>query len=281
MIFSTCQNYPAGAERSNDVAYHARDLGDALERVARFKMLCAPEEMNVLTAAGACAITVSWPHGLGEIPDALTDATMTSIVDLARSGTGEDIRPLRIERRGAARQAFSDHCKCPIRWGAEEDQFVFHAADLARPFQSYNHALLDLLDQTLQQQAAGVRASETLPDQVRWLLRRSLTAGRPELRSIARELSISERSLQRRLSEDGHSFQSLLSDVRHALACDYLLQPGFDITEVAYMLGYDDHGSFYRAFQKWEGMPPAEWRTAQTKKLAAAAAPSVRSDGMK
>ena len=46
-------------------------------------------------------------------------------------------------------------------------------------------------------------------------------------------------------------------------------------------LGYDDHGSFYRAFQKWEGMPPAEWRTAQTKKLAAAAAPSVRSDGMK
>ena len=94
-------------------------------------------------------------------------------------------------------------------------------------------------------------------------MRRSLTAGRPELRSVAQGLSISERSLQGRLSEEGQSFQSLLSDVRHAPACDYLTRPGFEISEIAYLLVYDDQGSFYRAFQKWKGKPPAEWRAAR------------------
>ncbi|MFN3661572.1 helix-turn-helix domain-containing protein [Yoonia sp.] len=250
------------------VGYHARDLRDALARVRRFKMLCAPEEMDVQTDGGTCHVTVSWPHGLAAVPMALTDATMASIINLASSGTGADIRPMRIERRGASRRAFSEHFKCPVRWHAQKDRLIFHASDLARPFQSYNHELLDLLDQSLQKQVEDLCPSTTLADQVRWLLRRSLTAGRPELHRIARDLTISERSLQRRLREEGHSFQSLLSGVRHVLACDYLLQSGLDISEVAYLLGYDDHGSFYRAFQKWEGMPPAKWRAAQAGTIA-------------
>lgn len=64
--------------------------------------------------------------------------------------------------------------------------------------------------------------------------------------------------------KNGHSFQSLLSDTRHALACEYLAQAALDIAEIAYMLGYDDHGSFYRAFQKWEAKTPSQWREDQT-----------------
>jgi AraC-like DNA-binding protein len=100
---------------------------------------------------------------------------------------------------------------------------------------------------------------------VRWHLKRALTAGRPELRSIARDMAISERSLQRRLREEGYSFQSLLSDTRHQLACEYLSEASFDISEIAYLLGYEDQGSFYRAFQKWEELTPAAWREAHLK----------------
>ena len=56
--------------------------------------------MSDAIQAGASTITVSWPYGPDSVPKALTDATMTSIVDLARAGTGDDIRPMRIERRG-------------------------------------------------------------------------------------------------------------------------------------------------------------------------------------
>ncbi|MCM5705211.1 helix-turn-helix transcriptional regulator [Larsenimonas salina] len=246
------------------VAYHARDLRDALVRVARFKKLCAPEEIKIMVSGGEATVRISWPFAVDFIPDALVDATMASILELAITGTQKQIRPKRIERRGPMHTHLEPYFKCPVHWNADQDLLTFYADDLDQPFKSYNRAMLDLLDQGLQQHIEGICTSQTLIDQVRWLLRRSLTAGRPELRSIARELAISERSLQRKLNENGQSFQSLLADVRHDLACEYLIQPEYEISEIAYMLGYNDAGSFYRAFQKWEGKPPAEWRSDQT-----------------
>ena len=245
-------------------AYHGRDLRDALVRVARFKMLCAPEEIDIVVTGDDATVRISWPFSDGAVPDALVDATMASILDIAIKGIEDLIRPKRIERRGTPGAHLESYFRCPVQRQAPDDLLIFHSADLDCPFKSHNRALLELLDDALRQQAEGLRASDTLIDQVRWMLRRSLTAGRPELRSIARELSISERSLQRKLNEDGHSFQSLLSDVRHDLACEYLSQPDYDIAEIAYMLGYNDAGSFYRAFQKWEGTPPARWRMDQS-----------------
>jgi AraC-like DNA-binding protein len=240
------------------VAYHARGLGDALDRVARFKALCAPEEISVSTDGQTCIIESTWSYGGATPPAALSLATMASLVDLARTGSGEDVRPVRVELQGGPSEAIAAHFRCPIRWKADRDRLILLRSDLQLPFQTYNRELLDLLDGALAPQAEARNAS--LAEQVRWLLRRSLTAGRPELRSVARELAISERSLQRRLGEEGHSFQSLLSDTRHALACEYLAQAAFDIAEIAYMLGYDDPGSFYRAFQQWEGKTPSQWR---------------------
>lgn len=244
-------------------AYYARDLGDALARVARFKTLCAPEEMRIEVKGEACHVTIRWLHAPDAVPEALTDATMAALLDLAVTGTGMAIRPLQMKRRGAPNPFTTAHFQCPIHWHSDADCITFHATDLGCEFGSYNNDLLALLDQGLLQ-LDKLQVSATLTDQVRWLLRRNLTAGRPELSSIAQELSMSQRSLQRHLSEQGHSFQSLLSDVRHKLARDYLTQPSHEIAEIAYMLGYNDHGSFYRAFRKWEGKPPAEWRATQS-----------------
>lgn len=243
------------------VGHHARDLADALRRVARFKALCAPEELSVVAEGDRCILALTWPHAGASVPAALTDASMTSLLDLARTGTGEDIRPVRLELRRGPSDAISSHFRCPVRWGAELDRLILRRSDLDVPFRTYNQELLEMLDTALDAEMKSGRAAGTMADKVRWFLRRNLTAGRPELRSIARELAISERSLQRRLGEEGHSFQSLLSETRHLLACEYLAQP-LDIAEIAYLLGYDDQGSFFRAFQKWEGKTPSEWRQA-------------------
>ncbi|WP_254452999.1 helix-turn-helix transcriptional regulator [Ruegeria atlantica] len=79
-------------------------------------------------------------------------------------------------------------------------------------------------------------------------------------------MAVNERSLQRHLKNEGHSFKSLLSDTRHQLAREYLAEPDFDISEIAYLLGYEDQGSFYRAFQKWEHQTPAKWRSTLPKR---------------
>lgn len=245
------------------VAHHARTYGDALQRVARFKALCAPEALEIRREGGQCLIEGHWPHALSPTPLSLAEATITSLVELGRAVADGAVRPMRLDLRRARNDEVAAYFDCPISWGANTDRLTLDARDLERPFGTYNAELVAILDQALAGQLDAQTAAASLSEQVRWLIRRSLTAGRPELRSVARELAISERSLQRRLEAEGFSFQSLLSDTRHQLALEHLRDPGLDVAEVAYLLGYDDQGSFYRAFQKWEGQTPAAWRSVE------------------
>jgi AraC-like DNA-binding protein len=74
---------------------------------------------------------------------------------------------------------------------------------------------------------------------------------------------MSERTLQRRLTEEGTSFKQLLTEARREKAREYLADPSLDIKEVAFLLGYEDNNSFYRAFRLWEGDTPSNWRAEQ------------------
>ncbi|MBO9445785.1 AraC family transcriptional regulator [Ruegeria sp. R14_0] len=243
------------------VAFHAKNVGEALYRVARFKALCAPEEFRVAVEGDGCAVTTAWTYAKQTEPDALTDATFTFLVNMVRAGTGQTLSPKGIELRRSRSERLETWYDCPISWNAPHARITFNKADLEIPFTSYNSELLAMLDAALNADLNKAENSTSLTDQVRWHLRRALTAGRPELRSIARDMAISERSLQRHLKSEGHSFKSLLSDTRRQLAREYLDEPYFDISEIAYLLGYEDQGSFYRAFQKWEHQTPAEWRS--------------------
>lgn len=93
--------------------------------------------------------------------------------------------------------------------------------------------------------------------------KRLLAGSRPEISAVARELGLSDRTLQRRIVDDGASFRELLLEARKELAREYLTRPEIDIEEVAYLLGYEDANSFYRAFRTWEGTTPAHWKSAR------------------
>jgi AraC-like DNA-binding protein len=74
-------------------------------------------------------------------------------------------------------------------------------------------------------------------------------------------LRLSVRTLQRRLTDAGITFQQLVEDTRRELAHHYLKQGTVELNETAYLLGYEDANSFFRAFHLWEGTSPGEWRT--------------------
>jgi AraC-like DNA-binding protein len=69
--------------------------------------------------------------------------------------------------------------------------------------------------------------------------------------------------LQRRLTEHGITFQRLLDEARHELACHYLLHSSRELSETAYPLGYEAANSFFRAFHHWEETSPGQWRLLQ------------------
>ncbi|WP_164013079.1 helix-turn-helix transcriptional regulator [Pyxidicoccus trucidator] len=96
--------------------------------------------------------------------------------------------------------------------------------------------------------------------QVRAVIRDHLQQGAPTLGGVARVLGLGERTLQRRLGELGLGFQSLVDDTRRALAEGYLKQPELSLAEVAYLLGFVEQASFFRAFRRWYGMTPQAYR---------------------
>ena len=98
---------------------------------------------------------------------------------------------------------------------------------------------------------------------VRVAKQQKLTGQGPNIEHIADVLHVSPRTLQRRLQEEGSSFQKVLEEARDQLARHYLNNSVFELNEAAYLLGYDDANSFVRAFRNWEGVPPARWREMQ------------------
>jgi AraC-like DNA-binding protein len=82
----------------------------------------------------------------------------------------------------------------------------------------------------------------------------------PEICDVAKELGMSRRTLQRRITEERTTFRQLIGDARRELARHYVLQPALELAEVACLLGYEDPNSFFRAFREWEGTTPSEWR---------------------
>lgn len=248
-------------------AYHARDFRDGLQRVARFKRLCAPEEVALVEGNGKSEMVFGWPHAGSEpAPDALVDATLVSFVELGRHGTGAPITPVKVELPGPerARAEYEAYFACPLRYRSPVHRIAFRSTDLDRPFVSYNQELLDILAPELERRLEEKSRTGSVADQIKWVLRRRLTAGRPDIKGVATELAMSERSLQRKLTEEGVTFQSLVSSTRHQLALEYLADPALSLIEVAYMLGYEDQNSFFRAFRQWEDRTPSEWRATQS-----------------
>ncbi|MFC0203436.1 helix-turn-helix domain-containing protein [Novosphingobium soli] len=100
----------------------------------------------------------------------------------------------------------------------------------------------------------------TIAEQVVAALKRGLPSGRADVAEIARDMGMSERTLQRRITEEGTSFRDLLVEARKDLGRRLLSSETVQIDEVAYLLGYQDVTSFHRAFREWEGMSPGRWR---------------------
>ena len=237
-------------------------LGDALERLARYKRLVCPENLAVDVVGREARLRFEWVLADEPPPDALIDGIFASVVSLAHEGTGKPFvaRRLELTRRRSDEAMLRAHFGCPIRFDAPGDRLVFDAAALEHPMRTHNAALLDVLVPGLEAQLASARGDRTLADDVRAALARGIAGDRPAVEKIARTVGMSPRTLQRRLGELGTTYQSLLDEVRRKSARRLLASTDLESGEVAFLLGFDELNSFTRAFRSWEGTTPNRWR---------------------
>lgn len=235
---------------------------DAIGRAGRYKQLVCPEEIRLVGRGREWRLQFRFPLRRELVPPVLLDVCFAWIVALGRRGTGQPLSPVRVElsRPSVDRRAYEAHFGCPVELDAAADSLVLDSADLDRPFQTRNPELLEMIAPQLEAELAGRRADATEAERAKVTVKRLLAGRRPDLRDVARELGVSTRTLQRRLAGAGLTFQQILEDARRELARHYLLHSTLELTETAYVLGYEDASSFFRAFHQWEGDSPGRWR---------------------
>lgn len=257
-VFETAHYPPAVL-----ATYHARDYRDALKRMARYKQLCPPESLRITEGDENCTIELDWLYTEQPGPPMLVGITLAFLLELGRRGTDQPLVAKFVEFTHSMGdiQALEAYFGCHIQIGANCNRLTLHQGDLDLPFVSYNEELLEILTPVLDKSLDEQQRSRSITEIVKWIMKRNLAGGRPDIQTVASELGMSDRTLQRRLTDEGTSFKHLLTQVRHELAREYLADPSFDIKEVAFMIGYEDQNSFYRAFRIWEGDTPSNWRT--------------------
>jgi AraC-like DNA-binding protein len=231
----------------------------ALARLAQHKRLCAPIALRVEVGARVTRLEVAWREP-DEPPPLLFPLELAYCLRLARLGTR---RPVRARAVTCPRPLEPAHVYAAYFGVAVEvgpPALEVAAEDAAAPFLTANAAMWRCFEPELRRRLAELDASATTAERTRAALLELLPSGAASVASVAARLGVSARTLQRRLQEEGTSFQRALDQTREGLARHYLRSTGLAGPEISFLLGFEDPNSFVRAFHDWTGTTPEQLR---------------------
>jgi AraC-like DNA-binding protein len=156
----------------------------------------------------------------------------------------------------AAYRAWFD---APVVFGAESTQLVMPAAMLDATLVSADPKLLAILTRAADDLARQVTSDAPLTAQVKRSLQDAMRSAHGDIEHVAKRLGLPPRSMQRRLKDEGTSFQAVREELRHTLARRYLAD-GLAIAEISFLLGFSEPSAFFRAFKRWTGETPLAHR---------------------
>lgn len=151
--------------------------------------------------------------------------------------------------------AYEKFVGAPIRKG-KGHAVAFTSSDAMKPFLSTNAAMWSIFEPELRKRLSELDASATMAERVRALWLEALPSGNVAMDAIAGRLALSKRTLQRRLEDEGTSYQEVLRATREALALHYLERTSIPAAEISFLLGFEEPNSFFRAFSEWTGQTP-------------------------
>lgn len=152
--------------------------------------------------------------------------------------------------------------QAPLEFGCSASELLFDRAILDRPVVTADPALHAVIARYAEKLIERLPRLDSPTDRVRQSVTRMLRDGVPEIERVARDLGTSVRSLQRMLSAERLTFRHLTDDVRRELAVRYVNERRLTLLEIAFTLGFSDSTTFHRAFRRWTGHAPGEFRRA-------------------
>jgi AraC-like DNA-binding protein len=236
---------------------------EALQRLRRYESIVnsnltitlveTEQRVDVLSDANITVKEVSKIH---------EDIRKSVVLDLCRKGLEADLNPIEVAFTYPEPEDTSEYAaifRCPLAFSQPVSRLSFSVDDTRRAFLTSNREIALGNDQILDSMLSELKGS-SLASQVKHVIIECLPSGSPTEKDIVERLSMSGRTLQRKLSDEGTTFRTLLLEARRALAEQYIADKNMPLAEISYMLGFSEQSAFFRAFKKWTGDSPSQFR---------------------
>ena len=241
-------------------------LRDAMNRLVRYNPVVYDVISYSLVERDGRAI-LSYNPVSGELdePAILEDTRWAVVLDMCRRVYGADLDPLEVtlwhDEPESGMDEFLAYFRCPLRFGEPVASMTFPSEVLDRPLPGSNRELALSLDRTLIDYVEKQQRDDIV-SRTKSAISEYLPSGNVASEVVAGTLNISPRSLQRKLAAEGTTYRKLVDTVRQDLSESYVTDGNFSLTEISYLLGFSSQAAFSRAFKRWTGVTPQEFRDA-------------------
>lgn len=206
--------------------------------------------------------TIAYLHADGATPRHTEILVLWGTIQFVRRFVGTEVQPLAIGLRCTALSPITEYegvFGAPVRFGAEQSTLEFDAALLDQPSPHSDPELLHLHEELARKRLSHLERQDLI-ERIRGLFAKKLEIEHCELEDIAAGLGMAPRRLRFELARAGTSFSDLLAEFRFSLAKRLLGRTDERIENIVYLTGFSEPSTFYRAFKRWSGMTPVQYR---------------------
>ena len=239
----------------------SENMVQATRRLQKYKTLLGPVKLDLSSTKETLELKFdSIPAGTLPVTYGIMEQVF--MTQFSRLATRAQVVPTKVTvpHAFAHQEAYETFFGVRIK---KDDHYTlsFSTRDATRPFLTSNVEMWTFFEPLLDQRLAELHEEASYKERVHAGLYELLPSGKTSIQDAARMLGLSKRSLQRKLSHEGTTFKDVLNETREEMARHYLLQTNLTSAEIAFMLGFDEPNSFFRAFRLWTGKTPRALRT--------------------
>lgn len=234
-------------------AYCSSNARECIKRIAQYKSLAGAITFDVSDNENGITINIKGEDNT-KLPEIIVGIEMVLLTNLIRKATKEHIVPIKVNvEKAFVNQEYEKFLEQKIEVGIT-NSITYSAKDVEIPFITRNESMWNFFEPELKKRLSEMDTDDTFSAKVRSVLVELLPAGKSTIEDVASSLGMSKRNLQRKLKEEDTTFQKQLNHVRELLAKNYINNTNLSSEDIAYLLGYQDLNSFFRAFSLWTGM---------------------------
>jgi AraC-like DNA-binding protein len=242
---------------------NSADLAACYQKLLRWQRLLHDAAGYHLELEGDVARICLRPTSSIEIPPHATDFILAKLLTIGQHLTGVAFSPRSVALTCTRPSDDTEHKRvfgATVRFSQPSAHLELDRALLDLRIQGVDPNLAAVLDRYAQQRLAELPRVVDLVDELRQRIRQALRGTVPDAATLARQMGMSTRTLSRRLHEHGLTYQEVVDEARRELALRHLLNKDLKVLEVAFLLGFSEVSTFYRAFRRWTGTTPAAYR---------------------